>query len=245
MSCQIIPCSRKTEINCKPVGKQREDGSQHHPSCMLNIYPHEQQKLEAIKFSPPVFLFIPLWDSYWNYRFRSSQSTRKTTFLKKLFSSENWVTAQLGGWLWMIFPLSDGTREEAMCLQLLAYSLIATTPKAIEISVPLLGTCPHFPQSVLLFLEAFIHAAWGTGPGGAGAEEGGEARTGAEKWKDAIKENKEVTVECGSFTQEPFLYLQSPLTPYSALISDTGTKKMKKKRLILDDFLCTCAWVWI
>lgn len=31
------------------------------------------------------------------------------------------------------------------------------------------------------------------------------ARTGSEKWKDAIKEHKEVTVECGSFTQEPFL----------------------------------------
>lgn len=49
---------------------------------------------------------------------------------------------------------SDGTREEAMCQQQLAYSLTATTPKATEIAAPFLGTCRHFPQSVLLFLEA-------------------------------------------------------------------------------------------
>lgn len=43
-----------------------------------------------------------------------------------------------------------------MCQQLLAYSLIATTPKATERAVRLLGACPHSPQSVLLFLDALF-----------------------------------------------------------------------------------------
>lgn len=50
-----------------------------------------------------------------------------------------------------------------MCQQLLAYSLTATTPKAIEIAAPLVGTCPHFPQSVLLFLEALFMQPEGQG----------------------------------------------------------------------------------
>lgn len=90
-----------------------------------------------------------------------------------------------------------------MCQQLLTYSLTVTEPKATEIAAPLLSTCPHFPQSVLLFLEALFMQPEGQGLG----EPGGGGRTGAENWKDVIKENKEVTVECGSFTQEPFLLL--------------------------------------
>lgn len=100
-----------------------------------------------------------------------------------------------------------------MCQQLLAYSLTATTPKATEIAVPLVGTCPHFPQSVLLFLEALFMQPEGQGleeKSGGGGGRGG--RTGAEKWKDVIKENKEVT-ECVSFAQESFLLLSLTSDP--------------------------------
>lgn len=125
------------------------------------------------------------------------------------------------------FSIFDSTKEEAVCQQLLAYWLTATTPKAIEeIAAPLLGTCPHFPQSVLLFLEALFMQ-----PEGRGLEErsGGGGRTGAEKWKDVIKENKEVTVQCGSFTQEPFLLLPLTSDPRFSPVFRHGCQKKKKK----------------
>lgn len=65
-----------------------------------------------------------------------------------------------------------------MCQQLLAYSLTATTPKAIEIAVPPLGL-PSFPPISTLILRSFIHAARGTRPGGeVGGRVGGGGRGG-------------------------------------------------------------------
>lgn len=114
----------------------------------------------------------------------------------------------------LVFFLFESTKEEAMCQQLLAYSLIATTPKATERAVRLLGACPHSPQSVLLFLDTLFMQPEGTVPEGAAREGGGEGKgKGAGKWKDVIKENKEMTVECGSFTQEPILLLSLTSDP--------------------------------
>lgn len=49
--------------------------------------------------------------------------------------------------------------------------------------------------------------------------------------EDVIKENKEVTVECGSFTQEPFLLLPPPLTLTQPFVQ---TQLAEIKRHILD-----------
>lgn len=132
-----------------------------------------------------------------------------------------------------MFLLHDSTREEAMCQKLLAYSLIATTPKAIQIAVPLLGACPHSPQSVLLFLEALFMQPEGQGLKEQPGKEEAWGETGAENWKDVIKENKEVTVESGSFTQEPILLLFLTSDP---IFSPVFRHSCQKERLSLMAF---------
>lgn len=111
--------------------------------------------------------FISLCDCYWNSNFKPSEPNVKMIFFLKIILKWK-MNPHTVGWLIAeyFFSFFDCTREEAMCQQLLAYSLTATTPKATEIAVPPPGYLLSFPPISTLILRSFIHAAWGTGPGG-------------------------------------------------------------------------------
>lgn len=128
----------------------------------------------------------------------------------------------------LVFFLFEGTKEEAMCQQLLAYSLIATQPKATQRAVHHLGACPHSPQSGLLFLGTLFMQPEGQGLEEQPGKDEARGGKGAEKWKDAIKENKEMIVECGSFTQEPILLLS--LTP-DPIFSSVFRHRWRQKKV--------------
>lgn len=119
-------------------------------------------------------------------------------------------------------------RGEAMCQQLLAYSLTATTPKATEIAAPL-GYLSSFSPISAFILRSFIHAAWGAGPGG--AVKGGEGGGGGGGWeqeqvqrseKMQSKSIKKWQWSVAVLPRSLFSCRPSPLTPDSAFIQTHG-----------------------